>query len=183
MVAGTYGDFSSQNIVNDNNLKDPVSILMNMAFESFKAEQQFYLQIGMPEKFCQSAEQTTELLKSSGTFKEYQEELCLRVFGASHEEYKFLKYFYDSNFIKALSAQTPGSDLLKSLSTDLLKYYRAIGIAENENNINDIDFDFEDFGYEGVGIVHVCHCSNCGAEIEYRVPCYKDGPNSIQQDN
>lgn len=145
MIAGTYGDFSSQNIVNDNNLKDPVSILMNIAFESFKAEQQFYLQIGMPKKFCESAEQTTELLKSSGTFEEYQKELCLRVFGASHEEYKFLKYFYDSNFIKALSAQTPGSDLLKSLSTDLLKYYRAIGVAENENNTNDIDFDFKDF--------------------------------------
>lgn len=33
----------------------------------------------------------------------------------------------------------------------------------------DSDFDFSDFGYEGEGIVHVCHCSNCGAEIEYRV--------------
>lgn len=35
----------------------------------------------------------------------------------------------------------------------------------------DSDFDFDDFGYEGEGIVHVCHCVNCGAEIEYRVPC------------
>ena len=35
----------------------------------------------------------------------------------------------------------------------------------------DADFDFEDFGYEGEGIVHMCHCNNCGAEIEYRVPC------------
>jgi hypothetical protein len=34
----------------------------------------------------------------------------------------------------------------------------------------DSDFDFEDFGYEGEGIVHICHCTNCGAEIEYRVP-------------
>ena len=25
------------------------------------------------------------------------------------------------------------------------------------------------FGYEGEGIVHVCHCTNCGAEIEYRI--------------
>ena len=33
----------------------------------------------------------------------------------------------------------------------------------------DSDFDFEDFGYEGIGIVHCCHCDNCGAEIEYRV--------------
>ena len=34
----------------------------------------------------------------------------------------------------------------------------------------DADFDFEDFGYEGQGIVHIYHCANCGAEIEYRVP-------------
>lgn len=33
----------------------------------------------------------------------------------------------------------------------------------------DNDFSFEDFGYEGEGIVHVCHCTNCGAEIEYRI--------------
>lgn len=32
------------------------------------------------------------------------------------------------------------------------------------------DFNFEDFGYDGEGIVHICYCSNCGAEIEYRVP-------------
>ena len=32
------------------------------------------------------------------------------------------------------------------------------------------DFDFDDFGYEGEGIVHICHCSNCGSDIEYRVP-------------
>lgn len=31
------------------------------------------------------------------------------------------------------------------------------------------DFDFEDFGYEGSGIVHICQCSHCGAEIEYRI--------------
>lgn len=31
------------------------------------------------------------------------------------------------------------------------------------------DFDFDDFGYEGSGIVQICHCSNCGAEIEYRI--------------
>ena len=32
------------------------------------------------------------------------------------------------------------------------------------------DFDYADFGYEGDGIVHICHCNNCGARIEYRVP-------------
>lgn len=36
------------------------------------------------------------------------------------------------------------------------------------------DFDFEDYGYEGEGIVHVCHCSNCGADIEYRIPMGKE---------
>ena len=34
----------------------------------------------------------------------------------------------------------------------------------------DSDFSFEDFGQEGDGIVHICHCTNCGAEIEYWVP-------------
>ena len=32
------------------------------------------------------------------------------------------------------------------------------------------DFDFEDLGYDGEGIVHILTCSNCGAEIEYRIP-------------
>lgn len=31
------------------------------------------------------------------------------------------------------------------------------------------DFSFEDMGYEGNGIIHICHCTNCGAEIEYRI--------------
>ena len=38
----------------------------------------------------------------------------------------------------------------------------------------DADFDFEDYGYDGVGIVHNCHCTNCGAEIEYRIRLYDD---------
>ena len=33
----------------------------------------------------------------------------------------------------------------------------------------DNDFSFEDMGYEGEGIVNCCHCTNCGAEIEYKV--------------
>lgn len=32
------------------------------------------------------------------------------------------------------------------------------------------DYSFEDFGYEGDGIVQILHCTNCGAEIEYRIP-------------
>lgn len=31
------------------------------------------------------------------------------------------------------------------------------------------DFDFEDYGYDGTGIIHVCHCTNCGAEITYAI--------------
>ena len=34
----------------------------------------------------------------------------------------------------------------------------------------DCDYTFEDFGYEGEGLVQICHCVNCGAEIEYRIP-------------
>ena len=31
------------------------------------------------------------------------------------------------------------------------------------------DYDFEDFGYEGKGIVSVATCSKCGAEVETRL--------------
>lgn len=33
----------------------------------------------------------------------------------------------------------------------------------------DSDFSFEDYGREGEGIIHVCHCTNCGAEITYEI--------------
>ena len=33
----------------------------------------------------------------------------------------------------------------------------------------DSDFDPEDYGIEGEGVVHNLHCSNCGAEIQYVV--------------
>ena len=26
-----------------------------------------------------------------------------------------------------------------------------------------------DYGYDGEGVVHICHCANCGADIEYRI--------------
>ena len=38
----------------------------------------------------------------------------------------------------------------------------------------DCDYDFEDFGYDGAGIVQICHCENCGAEIEYRITIEED---------
>lgn len=31
----------------------------------------------------------------------------------------------------------------------------------------DSDFTFEDFGMEGEGIVHQCHCASCNAEVVY----------------
>ena len=31
------------------------------------------------------------------------------------------------------------------------------------------DYTFEDFGYEGEGLVQILTCANCGAEIEYRI--------------
>ena len=34
----------------------------------------------------------------------------------------------------------------------------------------DSDFDFADYGEEGEGIIHECHCNNCGAQITYRIP-------------
>ena len=33
----------------------------------------------------------------------------------------------------------------------------------------DSDADLEDLGCEDQGIIHFCHCTNCGAEIEYIV--------------
>ena len=31
------------------------------------------------------------------------------------------------------------------------------------------DFDFSDYCLEGEGIIHECRCSNCGAEITYKI--------------
>lgn len=41
----------------------------------------------------------------------------------------------------------------------------------------DCDYDFSDFGYEGEGIIHICHCVNCGAEIEYAIRIDNDKEN------
>ena len=34
----------------------------------------------------------------------------------------------------------------------------------------DADFGFDDYGEEGDGIIHECHCTNCGARITYMIP-------------
>ena len=41
----------------------------------------------------------------------------------------------------------------------------------------DSDFDFEDFGREDEGVVHVLHCEECGATVYYFVPI-DDGEES-----
>lgn len=51
--------------------------------------------------------------------------------------------------------------------------YQCFNCLENAV-VWDNDYDYEDFGYVGNGIVHICRCSNCGAEIEYKVPVEKD---------
>jgi len=38
----------------------------------------------------------------------------------------------------------------------------------------DSDFDAEDVGYEGPGIVQMCHCTHCGAQIEYYIRTEED---------
>ena len=43
----------------------------------------------------------------------------------------------------------------------------------------DFDFTFEDFGYEGEGLIQIYHCANCGAEIEYRIP-FNDENSELQ---
>ena len=38
----------------------------------------------------------------------------------------------------------------------------------------DGDFTFEDYGYEGDGVINTLHCENCGAEITYAVAIEED---------
>lgn len=33
----------------------------------------------------------------------------------------------------------------------------------------DSDFNSEDYGYEPGGLIHICHCENCGADITYLI--------------
>lgn len=40
----------------------------------------------------------------------------------------------------------------------------------NKSVIWDCDYSFADYGEEGDGIIHECHCGNCGARITYRIP-------------
>lgn len=42
----------------------------------------------------------------------------------------------------------------------------------------DNDFSYEDYGYEGDGIVHECHCTHCGAMITYMIPLADTGDDT-----
>lgn len=42
------------------------------------------------------------------------------------------------------------------------------------------DFDFEDYGYEGTGIIQECHCYACGADITYTIPIKEEGTDDKQ---
>ena len=46
----------------------------------------------------------------------------------------------------------------------------------------DGDFDSEDYGYEEPGIIHECHCVNCGAQVTYFVPIDFEVNNELELD-
>lgn len=39
----------------------------------------------------------------------------------------------------------------------------------NKSLVWQSDYSFQEFGYEGDGIVQILECSHCGAEVEYRI--------------
>lgn len=53
----------------------------------------------------------------------------------------------------------------------------------NKTVVWNCDYDFEDFDYDGEGIVHILHCSHCGSEIEYRVPITEEDINELEEYN
>lgn len=53
----------------------------------------------------------------------------------------------------------------------------------NSNIVWNSDYDFEDLGYDGDGIVSILTCSNkkCGAEYECRLPLKKEKEKNINK--
>ncbi len=51
----------------------------------------------------------------------------------------------------------------------------------NRSLIWDCDYDYEDFGYEGKGIVQLLHCASCGAEVEYRIPITDEDIEEVKE--
>ena len=46
----------------------------------------------------------------------------------------------------------------------------------------DADFNFEDYGMAGYGIVQELHCENCGAMITYLIPIGGDDDDEQQSE-
>ena len=45
--------------------------------------------------------------------------------------------------------------------------------------IRDADFSYEDCGIDGEGIIHNCHCTNCGVIIHYFVDAESLGESDV----
>ena len=43
----------------------------------------------------------------------------------------------------------------------------------------DGDFDFSDYDLDGEGIIHECHCTNCGANITYQCPANAEDDDDV----
>lgn len=43
------------------------------------------------------------------------------------------------------------------------------------------DFDFSDYGLEGEGIIHDCHCTHCGAHITYECPINSESDEESEE--
>ena len=72
------------------------------------------------------------------------------------------------------------------LESEILIHDEPSGIFEcfhcgHRSVIWDNDFMFEDYGYSGNGIVQCCHCTNCGADIQYMIPL-DDEEDGVQDD-
>ena len=44
------------------------------------------------------------------------------------------------------------------------------------------DFEFEDYGFDGNGIVQVCRCTNCNADIWYLIDLNEEENNDAEDD-
>jgi hypothetical protein len=47
----------------------------------------------------------------------------------------------------------------------------------------DSDFDYADYGLDGDGIIHECHCMHCGASITYYCPRDTEGGCKVNDED
>ena len=66
---------------------------------------------------------------------------------------------------------------MRNGGTDMYECFHCL----SRSVIWDSDFTFEDYGLEGEGLVHHCHCTNCGAEIEYYVPITDEDVEELKE--